>query len=171
MHMENGGEIVSCDVHGGKLSQIKKTAQRLGIDIISVMENNGAEFHPQFQESFDAVITDVPCSGLGVIRKKPDIRYKPVADMEALPGLQRSILEQAGKYVVPGGYLLYSTCTILKRENEDVVHGFLADHGEFTPVQLTLPEGLDEQETGMLTLYQGINHCDGFYMCLMRKKG
>lgn len=170
MHMKNRGEIISCDLHGGKLPQIEIAAGRLGVSIVSTMENDASVFRPEWEEAFDAVIADVPCSGLGVIRKKPDIRYKNLKDMEALPPIQRAILENAGRYVRPGGALLYSTCTILKRENEDVAHDFLSSHPEFSVISLNLPEGLAEQETGMLTLYQGINDCDGFFLCHMRKK-
>ena len=170
MHMENRGEIVSCDLHGGKLPQIEKAADRLGVSIITTMENDGAVYRPEFAGAFDAVIADVPCSGLGVIRKKPDIRYKELSQLEALPELQLRILSQAAKYIVPGGYLLYSTCTILKRENEDVVHAFLDANPEFETLPLNLPEPLQEQEQGMVTLYPGYDHCDGFFLCLMRKK-
>lgn len=170
MHMENQGTITSCDVHGGKLPQIEKAAKRLGVSILTTMENDGAVYRPEFHEAFDAVIADVPCSGLGVIRKKPDIRYKPIKAMEALPALQLQILRQAASYTAKGGLLLYSTCTILKRENEAVVKAFLAENTAFSLEELRLPEGLDQQEKGMLTLYQGIHDCDGFFMCLMRKQ-
>ena len=170
MWMENQGEIISCDVHSGKLPQIQGAARRLGITIVTTEENDGAVFRPAWEQSFDAVIADVPCSGLGVIRKKPDIRYKSLSDMEKLPPIQRNILEQAGRYVKPGGMLLYSTCTILKRENEAVAHDFLGAHPEFTAAELELPEPLRQQEVGMLTLYQGIDCCDGFFMCKMRKQ-
>ena len=169
MFMENRGEIVACDLHSGKLPQIQRAAQRLGVDIVFPRENDGTVFCPEFVEGFDAVITDVPCSGLGVIRKKPDIRYKSLADMERLPPIQRELLERAAAYVRPGGQLLYSTCTILKRENEAVVRDFQEAHPEFQPEDLPLPEPLRQQAPGMLTLYQGIDHCDGFFLCRMRK--
>lgn len=170
MHMNNLGSITACDVHGGKLPQIEKAAERLGVSIVSTMENDGAVNRPEFREAFDAVIADVPCSGLGVIRKKPDIRYKSVASMEALPELQLQILRQAASYTAKGGMLLYSTCTILKRENEAVVKAFLEENADFALEELRLPEGLVQQEPGMLTLYQGIHDCDGFFMCLMRRQ-
>ena len=116
------------------------------------------------------MIADVPCSGLGVIRKKPEIRYRDLRETEALPALQLRILEQAGAYVSPGGTLLYSTCTILRRENEAVVQDFLQTHKDFHGRTLVLPEPLKEQETGMLTLYQGIDDCDGFFLCRMEKQ-
>lgn len=170
MRMENRGEIISCDLHGGKLPQIQMAAERLGVSIISTRENDGSVFRPEWENGFDAVIADVPCSGLGVIRKKPDIRYKSIEAMAGLPAIQREILETASRYVRPGGVLLYSTCTILSRENEAVAEAFLEAHPEFSSVELNLPEPLQQQKTGMLTLYQGIDHCDGFYLCQMRKQ-
>lgn len=89
MGMENQGEILSCDLHGGKLPQIAKAAARLGVNIVKTMENDGTVLREDFFGAFDAVIADVPCSGLGVIRKKPDIRYKDLTSMEALPEIQR----------------------------------------------------------------------------------
>jgi 16S rRNA (cytosine967-C5)-methyltransferase len=169
MAMENQGEIISCDVHGGKLSQIDQAARRLGVTSVTTMENDGTQFRPEFQGAFDAVIADVPCSGLGVIRKKPDIRYKDLSSLEALPVLQRQILENAAACVKIGGQLLYSTCTILKRENEAVVNAFLCSHTEFAAEALTLPEPLVSQSEGMLSLYQGIHDCDGFFLCRMRR--
>lgn len=170
MYMENWGHIVACDLHPGKLPQIELAARRLGVDIVETRENDGTVPCPAFAEDFDAVIADVPCSGLGVIRKKPDIRYKSLSDMEALPAVQRRILECAAAYVRRGGQLLYSTCTILKRENEAVVQDFLTAHPEFRPEPLHLPQPLSEQAPGMVTLYQGIDHCDGFFLCRMRKQ-
>lgn len=169
MGWKNQGEILSCDLHGGKLPQIAKAAARLGVNIVKTMENDGTVLREDFFGAFDAVIADVPCSGLGVIRKKPDIRYKDLTSMEALPEIQRQILQNAAAYVRPGGQLLYSTCTILKRENEAVIRQFLEENPDFRAEGLSLPEGLSEQETGMLTLYQGVHDCDGFFLCRMRK--
>ena len=118
----------------------------------------------------DTVIADVPCSGLGIIRKKPDIRYKNLKELENLPALQLKILETQASYVKPGGTLLYSTCTVLKRENEDVVSAFLADHGEFATEPLPLPEVFPKNETGMLTLIPGEYDTDGFFICRLRRK-
>lgn len=169
MHMENTGEIVACDLHPGKLPQIEKAAARLGVSIVKTMENDGTVFRPEFEKSFDAVIADVPCSGLGVIRKKPDIRYKNPIDMEGLPKIQRQILQNAAAYVKPGGQLLYSTCTILKRENEAVTADFQKENPAFQSVPLALPAPLSEQAIGVLTLLQGVYDCDGFFLHRMRK--
>jgi 16S rRNA (cytosine967-C5)-methyltransferase len=170
MAMENRGEIISCDLHGGKLPQIERAAQRLGVNIVTTMENNGTNFRPEFGEAFDAVIADVPCSGLGVIRKKPDIRYKELSGLEVLPTLQSKILKNAAAYVKPGGQVLYSTCTILKRENEAVVQDFLQSNAQFTAEELSLPEQLTSQNCGMLSLLQGVHDCDGFFLCRMRRR-
>lgn len=169
MHMENAGEIVACDLHPGKLPQIEKAAARLGVSIVKAMENDGTVFRPEFEKGFDTVIADVPCSGLGVIRKKPDIRYKNLADMEQLPLIQRQILQNAAAYVKPGGQLLYSTCTILNRENKAVTADFQRENPAFQSVPLALPEPLSEQAPGMLTLLQGVHDCDGFFLHRMRK--
>ncbi len=170
-YMENRGEILSCDLHEKKLPRIEAAAKRLGVTVVTALQNDAAAPRPEWTRCFDAVIADVPCSGLGVIRKKPDIRYKSLESMEALPALQARILSQAGAYVKPGGQLLYSTCTILRRENEDVVRAFLASRPEFRPEALSLPGPLSEQAPGMITLYQGVNDCDGFFLCRMRKEG
>ena len=117
----------------------------------------------------DAVIADVPCSGLGIIRKKPDIRYKNLQDMKELPTLQLQILETVCRYVKPGGGLLYSTCTLVRRENEDVVSAFLAKHPEFFTVPLCLPDCFPENKTGMLALIPGEYDTDGFFICKLRR--
>ena len=111
----------------------------------------------------------MPCSGLGIIRKKPDIRYKNPEETQALPQLQRKILDNQSRYVRPGGVLLYSTCTVLKRENEEVVEGFLKAHPEFGPEPLELPGIFPKNETGMLTLIPGQYDTDGFFICRLRR--
>ena len=118
----------------------------------------------------DAVIADVPCSGLGIIRKKPDIRYKNLKETENLPELQLSILRNQARYVRPGGVLMYSTCTVLRRENEDVAARFLEENPEFYPEPLNLPDIFPKNETGMLTLIPGQWDTDGFFICRMRRK-
>ena len=118
----------------------------------------------------DAVIADVPCSGLGIIRKKPDIRYKDLKETEELPQLQLEILQNQARYVKKGGLLLYSTCTVLRTENEDVVNAFLTRHGDFTTEPLPLPGVFPKNETGMLTLIPGQYDTDGFFICRLRRK-
>ena len=118
----------------------------------------------------DVVLADVPCSGYGIIRKKPDIRYKDPKTMEQLPALQLAILSNQARYVKPGGTLLYSTCTLLKRENEAVVEAFLKENSDFAVEKLTLPAVFAENTTGMLTLVTGEMETDGFFICRLRRK-
>jgi len=169
IEMGNRGGIVSCDIHPHKLPLIESGAGRLGADIIAAAVQDAAACRPDWREGFDAVLADVPCSGLGVIRKKPDIRYKNLTEMEALPELQLKILRTVSQYLKPGGILLYSTCTVLKRENEAVVADFLADAGGFTPAPLALPEGLRKGARAMLTLLPCADECDGFFLAKLRK--
>ena len=167
--MQNRGSITSCDIHEHKISLIEKSAARLGISIVKARQADASKFYDEFASAFDAVIADVPCSGLGVIRKKPDIRYKDLAPTQRLPAVQAAILENVSRYVRPGGTLLYSTCTVLRRENEDVANAFLQNHPEFSLEPFALPEGLDAKTDGMLTLLPHLHAADGFFICKLRK--
>lgn len=169
MAMNGRGEITSCDVHPHKVALIENGAARLGLTNITARCQNATETVPEWVGQMDCVIADVPCSGLGIIRKKPDIRYKDLEEMKALPDLQLAILSNQAYYVKPGGVLLYSTCTVLKAENEDVVASFLKDHPDFTRENLTLPEVFPTNETGMLTLIPGQYDTDGFFICRLRR--
>lgn len=168
MEMENKGSILSCDLQAKKLSRIMAGAARLGIDCISVRAMDGRVFEPELEGKFDLVLADVPCSGLGIIRKKPDIRYKRPEPLEGLPSIQRAILENVSRYVKPGGVLLYSTCTVLRRENQVVVDSFLTGRQDFRLEAFALP-GVGNC-TGMMTLWPHIHGTDGFFMAKMRKK-
>ena len=125
--------------------------------------------NPDWKGRFDRIIADVPCSGLGVIRKKPDIRYKDLSLSQQLPELQRQILEAQAAHLRPGGTLVYSTCTILRRENEAVAEAFLADHPEFSAVPMDLP-GIGLVESGMKTFLPCDEGTDGFFIAKMFKR-
>lgn len=168
MEMAGRGGIVACDIHRHKLALIEKGAERLGLACIHTELADGREAREEWLEGFDAVLCDVPCSGLGIIRKKPDIRYKDPAQLAGLPKVQRAILENAGGYVKPGGVLLYATCTILPEENQNVAEEFLSRHPEFVRERFVLP-GLEEENDGSLTLWPQRHETDGFYICKMRK--
>ena len=168
--MGGTGSITSCDVHAHKTALIANGAARLGIETITVRQQDATVFVPEWEKAMDAVLCDVPCSGLGIIRKKPDIRYKDLSEMEQLPALQLAILRNQARYVRPGGTLLYSTCTVLRRENEDVVNAFLAENCEFYLEPLDLPEVFPENDTGMLPLIPGEYDTDGFFICRLRRK-
>ncbi|MBE6983497.1 MAG: 16S rRNA (cytosine(967)-C(5))-methyltransferase RsmB [Ruminococcaceae bacterium] len=164
------GEICSCDIHPHKVELLQKGAERLGFSNIHPQCRDATEFVPQWQDKMDVVIADVPCSGYGIIRKKPDIRYKLPTTMAELPALQAQILENQARYVKPGGTLLYSTCTLAYRENEGVVEAFLQAYPEFQLIKLPLPESIPQTREGMLTLIPGTYDTDGFFICRMRRK-
>ncbi len=168
--MGGKGKIDSCDIHPHKTALIENGAKRLGFDNITVHCRDASQAVPAWVEAMDVVIADVPCSGLGIIRKKPDIRYKNLEEMQELPGLQLRILQNQANYVRPGGLLIYSTCTVLRRENEDVVAAFLESRPDFCLEKLPLPEGFPKNETGMLTLIPGQYDTDGFFISRLRRK-
>ena len=166
--MENKGEIISCDIHPHKMKLIDAGQNRLGLSIITPCLQSAAVLKEEWLGGFDTVITDVPCSGLGIIRKKPDIRYKDPKALKGLPKVQRTILDNCARYVCPGGILLYSTCTLLCRENEDVVAGFLADHPWFELESFQLPQF--GEQPGQITFWPHIHGTDGFFVAKLRRK-
>lgn len=168
MKMGNEGEILAFDLHKNKLSLIDSGAERLGISVIKTAEKNGAVYDKSLDSTADAILCDVPCSGLGVISKKPEIRYKSPADIERLPEIQYSILENSSRYLKKGGRLCYSTCTLNPDENSGVVERFLAAHDDFEPVPFYV--GNLASEGGKLTLRPDRNGTDGFFISLLRRK-
>ena len=168
--MENRGSIVSCDVHPHKAELIANGAARLGIEVLSARCQDATAFVPDWEEKMDTVIADVPCSGLGIIRKKPDIRYKNLQELAALPALQLQILKNQARYVRPGGVLLYSTCTLLRQENEGIVEAFLKEDTRFQLEKLPLPAAFPENTSGMLALVPGEYDTDGFFIAKLRRK-
>lgn len=165
--MENRGEIRSFDLHASKISLINKGAERLGIDIITAAEADGSKPISALFGKFDCVLCDVPCSGLGVIGGKPEIKYKSLKDLERLPEIQLRILENAKNYVKAGGRLVYSTCTVLPEENEENVKAFLENNPEFTLEAITLS---DNTFCGMITFTPDNGITDGFFIARMRRK-
>lgn len=168
--MEGRGSILSCDIHAHKTALIQKGARRLSFTNIMAKQQDATVLNPEWKETMDVVLADVPCSGYGIIRKKPDIRYKDPASMRELPALQLQILQNQAAYVKPGGTLLYSTCTLLRRENEDVVNAFLRQRPDFRLEPLELPEIFPENTDGMLTLVPGEYDTDGFFIARLRRK-
>lgn len=169
MEMQGKGTVISCDIHSHKLPLIEKGARRLGLEDVTVRQQDASQFVPEWENAMDTVLVDAPCSGLGIIRKKPDIRYKALRQTENLPEIQLKILENQALYVKKGGVLLYSTCTILRRENQEVVKAFLEKHRDFLLQSLPLPDALENDGSGMLTLLPGKYDTDGFFICKMRR--
>jgi 16S rRNA (cytosine967-C5)-methyltransferase len=175
--MENRGRIISCDLHESKLSLIESGAKRLGIDIITTHAADSSVYNPTLIDSpdnkADFVLCDVPCSGLGVIAKKPEIRYKDKSDIERLPDIGLKILKNCSEYVRAGGTLVYSTCTLNPDENENNVKKFLENNAAFEPVDFNFTADDDKvigSTGGMLTLFPHIHGTDGFFIAKMKRK-
>ncbi|MGI5928068.1 16S rRNA (cytosine(967)-C(5))-methyltransferase RsmB [Pseudoflavonifractor sp.] len=169
IRMKGEGEIQSCDIHAHKEKLIQAGAERLGFTCIKTAVMDGKKHRPAFENAFDVVIADVPCSGLGIIRKKPDIRYKDPEPLAGLPEVQSAILDNVATYVKPGGVLLYATCTLLERENGDVVRGFLDRNKDFTLEKFQLPEPLGRADNGMFTFWPQRHGTDGFFIAKLRR--
>ncbi len=167
--MGGQGRITSCDIHAHKAGLIAAGAQRLNLSNITARQQDATVFVPEWEKAMDAVICDVPCSGYGIIRKKPDIRYKDPDSMKDLPQLQLEIIRNQAKYVKKGGILLYSTCTLVRGENEGVVEAFLRGNSEFALEPLTLPAPFPKNESGMLALVPGEYDTDGFFIAKLRR--
>ncbi|MBO5853070.1 MAG: 16S rRNA (cytosine(967)-C(5))-methyltransferase RsmB [Clostridia bacterium] len=150
------GEIVSCDLYPQRVGLIREGAERLGIQNLKATTADASEYNYTLGK-FDRIICDVPCSGLGVIRRKPDIKYKPQDSFEELISLQRQILENACHYLGKGGKILYSTCTLNKAENRENVDAFLKEHKDFSLI-------FEE------TFYPKTDNADGFYAAVMKKE-
>lgn len=168
--MGNQGRVISCDIHPHKQILLQRGADRLGLQIIRPEVLNGKVCKDDFLNSFDLVIADVPCSGLGIIRKKPDIRYKDPEPLAGLPRVQGAILENVSRYVRPGGVLLYATCTLLERENEAIVATFLEKQKGFTLEQFQVPGPFGLCADGMLTCWPHRHGTDGFFFAKLRRR-
>ena len=162
--MNNEGKIVSRDLHKNKLSLIEKGASRLGINIIETQ--TGSSSLELGNITYDKILCDVPCSGFGVISKKPEIRYKSEDEVLNLPKTQYAILDNCSKYVKPNGILQYSTCTILKEENEDIIKKFLENHTDYEPSYFVY----DYEKVYMKQILPN-NQQDGFFIARLIHKG
>lgn len=164
----DSGKIYSFDLHESKLSLIESGAKRLGLSSISVSERDALTPDESLLGKADRVICDVPCSGLGVLGKKPDLRYKDMSVLTELPPLQLDILTASSKYLKEGGELLYSTCTMNPLENEHVVEKFLETNSDFEICDFSV--GSLRSEGGMLYMLPHIHATDGFFMAKITKK-
>ena len=166
--MGNEGEIVACDLHPKRAGLVKTGAERLGLSVVSAKANDATVYNENLG-TFDRILCDVPCSGLGVIRRKPEIRYKNPAELFSLPKIQYKIASTSAKYLKDGGTMIYSTCTLSKEENEQVVKRLIEEDG-------LVPEGLPEElkkyskDGYSVTLMPGEINSDGFYFAKLRKE-
>ena len=156
--MQNKGCLIACDLHANKLSLVRSGALRLGISILETEARDAREHRDDWDARFDRVLCDVPCSGFGVFAKKPELRYKDPQKSEALPAIQLAILENAAQYVKAGGRLVYSTCTLLPRENGENVRRFLSAHRSFSLLRER-------------TLFPDTDGTDGFYFAVLERNG
>ena len=156
--MQNKGEIIAWDIHPHRVRLVEEAAQKLDISIIHAMVHDATVYMPNYKERFDKILLDVPCSGIGVIRKKPDIKWtrKP-EDFEELTRTQEKILDACSEYLKHGGRMVYSTCTVFKRENEEQVERFLLTHSDFKLVE-------------KVKLFPNVNDTDGFFIAVLERK-
>ena len=152
-----------------QISLISSGAKRLGIEIINTVCNDASVPNPNFKK-FDKIICDVPCSGLGVIRRKPEIRLKAQEDIDKLPEIQYSIMKTTSGYLKEGGVMIYSTCSLNKDENENVFYKFLKENPEFEPVRVLPSVQRCGEDTDTLTLMPHIHMSDGFFISALRRR-
>lgn len=165
--MANRGAVHSFDLYSGKVSLIESGAARLGLTIVKPAVNDATKYNENLPLA-DKVLCDVVCSGLGVIRRKPEIKYKQLANIQELPVVQKHILQTSSKYVKVGGTLIYSTCTLNSEENEKVVEAFLAENSNFAPV--VVPVGIAGVEnTYARNFMPQITGGDGFFAATLRR--
>ena len=155
-YIGNNGKILSCDLYEKRVGLIKNGSLRLNIKNLEAKQNDATVFNPDFG-LFDRVICDVPCSGFGVIRRKPEIKYKNLSEFSDLHDIQFKILQNAACYLKENGVLMYSTCTVRNAENRAVVDEFLKSHNDFKIVSER-------------TLMPHIDGCDGFYFCILKRR-
>lgn len=170
--MENMGEVIACDIHEHKVEIIKQNASRMGFSIINPILHDSTKPNPDFMDRFDKVLADVPCTGYGIIRRKPDIKWKN-DDLTEISKIAKDILTNAAKYVRIGGEIVFSTCTINREENEDRLKEFLEENKNFEVVDITnlLPQKLRHKTTkdGYVTFYPNVDFIDGFFIAKMKR--
>ncbi len=176
--VENDAEIEAWDIHKHRTKLVEETAQRLGINIITTKVKDATIYNEENCEKFDKILLDVPCLGIGVLKRKPDIKWqRKKEDIEEISKIQMQILEVCSKYLKPKGELVYSTCSILKEENENIIRKFLEKNSNFNIKEIELPKASKNEkncfenflENGFLQVYQN-EKTDGFFICKMVKK-
>ena len=168
--MENRGQITAWDLYPHKLRLLEENCRRLGISIVKSSVRDASRPDPSLTGAFDRVLLDAPCSGLGVLGHKPEMRWtRKEKDLAEFPKIQKNLLRAAALYVRPGGVLVYSTCTLNKGENEDTVKKFLAEHTEFSLAPFSFPAD-QEIKSGMMTVWPDICRMDGFFAAKLIKE-
>lgn len=168
--MENTGHLISQDIFDHKIKLMNTYARRLGLNNMEARLGDALVLNDDYIGKFDYVLCDVPCSGMGIVRRKPEIKYKKEDEVENLPDLQYQILENASSYLKEGGILIYSTCTIFRQENMEVVDRFLANHKDYELDDLgSVKEFLGIGDKGLVKILPDQYEMDGFFICRMKK--
>ncbi len=172
--MQNRGMIVARDVHEHKLKLIDSAADRLGINIVKSELHDATIPDRPHEKAFDRILLDAPCSGLGIIRRKPDIKWaRETKGIESITKLQKTVIQAVSAALKPGGVLVYSTCTVLPEENEEIIRSFIENNQDFIEEDIAplLPAELAVHATGgALQLYPNRDGVDGFFMARLRRK-
>lgn len=169
-HAANGEISLECsDKHPYKVMELKETLAKVGMNSVECNAADASEFRPEHENAFDLVLADVPCSCLGIIRKKPDVRYRERVLSDSLPRTQTEIINNLARYVAPGGRLIYVTCTILKCENQDIIRAFLNRHPDFRLEAFETRYG--SAPDGEFTTPSPEKDIDGFYYAKLRRDG
>ena len=168
--MENSGQVVSRDIFEHKIKLIQNSVNRLGLKNVDVELFDALSLDKESIDKFDYVLADVPCSGLGIIRRKPEIKYKEKEEIKDLPKLQKQILQNAAKYVKVGGTLIYSTCTVQDDENIEVVENFLQSNKRFQFEKIeNINIDLENEDKVYLKIYPNIHGMDGFFIAKLKR--
>lgn len=176
--MDDKGRIEAWDIHEHRINLVNKNAERLGISIIKTKLQDATKFNESYLEKFDKILLDVPCLGIGVLKRKPDIKWqRKKEDINEITKIQMQILENCSKYLKENGQLVYSTCSILKDENENLIKKFLESNENFEIVKIVLQDEKNNknyfkkyvEEDGFLQVYQN-ERTDGFFICKLQKK-
>ncbi|OOM78271.1 16S rRNA (cytosine(967)-C(5))-methyltransferase RsmB [Clostridium sp. BL-8] len=170
--LQNTGKVLAFDIHESKLGLIKENCERLGITNVEINTNDATKLNPELVESSDRILIDVPCSGIGIIRKKPEIKWnKTRSDLREIIPIQREIMENAWQYLRSGGIMVYSTCTLNKEENEENIDWFLSSHKDCSIKKIFIgnQNNLIYNKNGSLTIMPNEN-MDGFFIAKLEKR-
>ena len=169
--MHNKGKIVAWDIYEERLKQVEQNAKRLGIDIIQTEVHDATKLKEEYVEKFDKILLDVPCLGLGVIRRKPDIKWnRQEEDIKEISDIQFNILKTCSKYLKRNGTLVYSTCSMLKEENDAIIEKFIKEENfETVNIEEQIPNEFSKITTNNMVQFLPSQNHDGFFITMLKK--
>ena len=170
--MHNKGKIVAWDIYEERLKQVEQNAKRLGIDIIQTEVHDATKLKEEYVEKFDKILLDVPCLGLGVIRRKPDIKWnRQEEDIKEISDIQFNILKTCSKYLKKNGTLVYSTCSMLKEENDAIIEKFIKEEKfETVNIEEQIPNEFSKITTNNMVQFLPSQNHDGFFITMLKRK-